>query len=181
LDSALSGTGKLRRRKTLRAKGSEEPDDSNGNSGRRNKPKNKVQMVQTALGQLPAIILIGMFHLMIGIPFGVSYFPVGWRNDVSLDDMGGNNSTTSGGGGNDEDSIHGPFPLPGKEGKFILTISQFCYACNRRCLSNNGPQFPVGLRCYSAGYQVFSVRVHFGPNRIHLNVQFSKLHQHPNG
>jgi hypothetical protein len=30
--------------------------------------------------QIPAIILIGMFHLMIGIPFGVSYFPIGWTS-----------------------------------------------------------------------------------------------------
>jgi len=35
----------------------------------RNSP---IQTIQAALGQVPAIVLIGMFHLMIGIPFGVS-------------------------------------------------------------------------------------------------------------
>ena len=53
--------------------------------------------------QIPAIALIGIFHLMIGIPFGVSYFPVGWRpmDNAQIVDTGGD--------------VAGPFPLPGKE------------------------------------------------------------------
>ena len=30
-------------------------------------------------GKIPAVALVGLLHLMIGIPFGVSYFPVEWR------------------------------------------------------------------------------------------------------
>src|SRR5210317_2305731 len=36
--------------------------------------------VERAASQLPAIALVTLFHLMVGIPFGVSYFPVGWRS-----------------------------------------------------------------------------------------------------
>lgn len=46
-------------------------------------------LLYAAIGQIPAIVLIGVFHLMIGIPFGVSYFPIDWgdnivRNKVAL-------------------------------------------------------------------------------------------------
>jgi SulP family sulfate permease len=60
------------------------------------------------LGQIPAIALIGMFHLMIGIPFGVSYFPMSWSPYVEeASDEGG------------------PFPLPGKE---ALGIRMFLFS-----------------------------------------------------
>jgi hypothetical protein len=60
------------------------------------------------LGQVPAVALIGMFHLMIGIPFGVSYFPVSWSPllEEASDDGG-------------------PFPLPGKE---ALGIRMFLFS-----------------------------------------------------
>jgi SulP family sulfate permease len=61
-----------------------------------------------ALGQIPAIALIGMFHLMVGIPFGVSYFPMDWSPYVE--------EAT-------EDA--GPFPLPGKE---ALGIRMFLFS-----------------------------------------------------
>ena len=35
-------------------------------------PRHWAQSIQAGMGQIPAIVLIGMFHLMIGIPFGVS-------------------------------------------------------------------------------------------------------------
>jgi hypothetical protein len=60
------------------------------------------------LGQIPAVALIGMFHLMIGIPFGVSYFPVSWS--PLLDEA------------SDEG---GPFPMPGKE---ALGIRMFLFS-----------------------------------------------------
>lgn len=68
-----------------------------------------------ALSQLPAIMLIFLFHLMIGVAFGVSYFPIGWRNgeQESL-----SNADTA-------DDIRGPFPLPGKE---ALGIRMFLFA-----------------------------------------------------
>lgn len=60
------------------------------------------------LGQVPAVALIGMFHLMIGIPFGVSYFPVSWS---PLAEEASDNG--------------GPFPLPGKE---ALGIRMFLFS-----------------------------------------------------
>jgi SulP family sulfate permease len=62
-------------------------------------PENKKRLFRDALGQIPAIALIGMFHLMIGIPFGVSYFPISWSPGAS----------------EEGDGNGGPFPLPGKE------------------------------------------------------------------
>jgi SulP family sulfate permease len=60
------------------------------------------------LGQVPSIALIVMFHLMIGIPFGVSYFPISWSSHVD-------EATDS----------EGPFPLPGKE---ALGIRMFLFS-----------------------------------------------------
>ncbi len=57
-----------------------------------------------ALHQIPAIALIAMFHLMIGVPFGVSYFPIGWRE-------GGGNAEDN----VDDDDVHGTFPIVGKD------------------------------------------------------------------
>jgi len=80
-----------------------------------------------ALGQVPADALIGMIHLMIGIPFGVSYFPVGWRSSAGGGHGGDGDSSGSGGGeSTDEDpSVQGPFPLPGKE---ALGIRMFLFS-----------------------------------------------------
>lgn len=73
-----------------------------------------LQCISKAAGQIPAVLLIGMFHMMIGIPFGVSYFPIGWRagsgKDVSSEDT---------------DGVNGPFPLPGKE---ALGIRMFLFS-----------------------------------------------------
>mgnify|MGYP005855224443 CR=1 FL=1 len=88
-------------------------------------------------GQIPAIALIGLFHLMIGIPFGVSYFPVGWRPMDSTGDAGGGD-------------VAGPFPLPGKEavgirmflfstavGQLVFTLqSQFHNAIGLQMVEN---------------------------------------------
>jgi len=68
--------------------------------------KTSASYIFKVLGQIPAIALIGIFHLMVGIPFGVSYFPMYWSShpgDTSFDD--------------DTSSIHeaGQFPVPGKE------------------------------------------------------------------
>lgn len=69
-------------------------------------PTNRTrEAVRNAIGQIPAILLIGMFHLMIGIPFGVSYFPVGW---VSTNEEGGRHLL-------EQQDVNGPFPLPGKQ------------------------------------------------------------------
>jgi hypothetical protein len=60
------------------------------------------------LGQIPAIALIAIFHLMIGIPFGVSYFPMSWSPYVQ-----------------EASEEEGPFPLPGKE---ALGIRMFLFS-----------------------------------------------------
>eukprot|EP00977_Amphora_coffeiformis_P011092 scaffold2655_cov179-Amphora_coffeaeformis.AAC.25 len=91
-------------------------------------------------GQIPAIALIGLFHLMIGIPFGVSYFPVGWRpmDNTQMDGAG------------DGGDVAGPFPLPGKEavgirmflfstavGQIVFTLrSQFHNAIGLQMVEN---------------------------------------------
>ena len=78
------------------------------------------------LGQVPAIALIGMFHLMIGIPFGVSYFPVNWGRGGS-----GNNSIKHVNNNTEQfqdyskDFSGEPFPIPGKE---ALGIRMFLFS-----------------------------------------------------
>jgi len=92
--------------------------------------------VWKAFGQIPAILLIVMFHLMIGIPFGVSYFPIGWQeanyastNEDSADDF-----------------VKGTFPLPGKEALgirmflFSTFIGQFIFT------AMSGFVNPIGLQ-----------------------------------
>jgi SulP family sulfate permease len=71
-------------------------------------------------GQVPAVIIMGLFHLMIGIPFGVSYFPIGWSSSGSSV-ADGDTSTED----PSLDGIHGPFPLPGKE---ALGIRMFLFS-----------------------------------------------------
>ena len=69
--------------------------------------------LRRTVGQMPAILLIGLFHLMIGIPFGVSYFPIGWRSaDAQQQDA-------------EAGDVQGPFPLPGKE---ALGIRMFLFS-----------------------------------------------------
>lgn len=104
--SAISASSVHRRRKTLQE---HLPMDQNDVQKR----ENPSRLLQNALGQVPAILLLLIFHLMIGVPFGVSYFPIGWRNGVSVADSWGNSTNT---GGSKNDAIYGPFPLPNKEG-----------------------------------------------------------------
>jgi hypothetical protein len=78
-----------------------------------------VHYLRHTFGQIPAIALIGIFHLMIGIPFGVSYFPMYWNShpgsDTHVEKM--NDDGTDEGGG---------FPIPG--GKEALGIRMFLFA-----------------------------------------------------
>lgn len=62
-----------------------------------------------AFRQVPAILLIGIFHLMIGVPFGVSYFPMQWTSRSS---SGPDESSPI---ELDGDLPEGEFPIPGKE------------------------------------------------------------------
>lgn len=79
------------------------------------------QHIERAASQIPAIFLVTLFHLMVGIPFGVSYFPVGWRPSSS---SGGNDDDVE--SENDQGFImDGAFPLPGKE---ALGIRMFLFS-----------------------------------------------------
>ena len=83
------------------------------------------QRLRTIVGQLPAILLIAMFHLMIGIPFGVSYFPVGWRSDLSTTAMQDEDDSSLATTSTTTWMIHGPFPVAGKE---ALGIRMFLFS-----------------------------------------------------
>ena len=76
--------------------------------------------IEKAASQLPAVALVTLFHLMVGIPFGVSYFPVGWRSSTSAV---GNDVSLS----KDEDGfiMDGAFPIPHKE---ALGIRMFLFS-----------------------------------------------------
>ena len=40
----------------------------------------KWQCLEKSASQIPAIVLVTIFQLMVRIPFGVSYFPIGWKS-----------------------------------------------------------------------------------------------------
>jgi SulP family sulfate permease len=87
--------------------------------------------VSAILSQVPAIVLIGMFHLMIGIPFGVSYFPIGWSSVAVV---------------SDDDDVNGAFPVAGKE---ALGIRMFLFSTIIGQLAfsmTSGFNNPIGLQ-----------------------------------
>uniref|UniRef100_A0A7S2GZ62 Cyclic nucleotide-binding domain-containing protein n=1 Tax=Helicotheca tamesis TaxID=374047 RepID=A0A7S2GZ62_9STRA len=69
-----------------------------------------------AVHQVPAVLLLCLLNLMISIPFGVSYFPIGWR---ASDDADGGNSNDI------KDEVDGAFPIPGKQ---ALGIRMFLFS-----------------------------------------------------
>eukprot|EP00804_Cyclotella_cryptica_P014085 CCRYP_021209-RA/>CCRYP_021209-RA protein AED:0.08 eAED:0.08 QI:197/1/1/1/1/0.85/7/2039/477 len=83
--------------------------------------------LQRAASQVPAIALVTLFHLMVGIPFGVSYFPASWKSSsnsmtLSASGEGENVESTEYHGGF---VLDGNFPLPGKE---ALGIRMFLFS-----------------------------------------------------
>ena len=60
------------------------------------------------MSQLPAIAIASLLNLMMAIPFGVSYFPIGWSSGNPMD--AGDQQLEV-----DSDGVSGSFPLPGKE------------------------------------------------------------------
>ncbi|MGK3741628.1 MAG: hypothetical protein ACI90V_008481 [Bacillariaceae sp.] len=89
-----------------------------GDNGNADKSSAIMAVITEALHQIPAIALIGIFHLMVGIPFGVSYFPMYWSSHPGDTDIGG--------GGIEEDHHdEGKFPIPGKE---ALGIRMFLFS-----------------------------------------------------
>ena len=83
----------------------------------------RTSWMKQILGQIPAIALICIFHLMIGIPFGVSYFPIGWRANYHNSNHPTPTSINSTAVLSNDD-INGPFPIPGKE---ALGIRMFLF------------------------------------------------------
>lgn len=84
--------------------------------------KSSMTSITKVVSQIPAIALIGIFHLMVGIPFGVSYFPMYWSShpgDASFTSISGTNVDSS--------SFHeeGQFPIQGKE---ALGIRMFLFS-----------------------------------------------------
>lgn len=78
--------------------------------------KSSFHCIQSALHQIPAISLITIFHLMIAVPFGVSYFPVGWKARHGVESSESDQ---------DNDGVNGEFPIEGKE---ALGIRMFLFA-----------------------------------------------------
>lgn len=83
----------------------------------------KWSLLQGAASQIPSIALVTLFHLMVGIPFGVSYFPVSWRSSNPSVAVSDSNDTLP----EDRDGfvLEGTFPLPGKE---ALGIRMFLFS-----------------------------------------------------
>lgn len=84
----------------------------------------KWNCLQRSASQIPAIALVTLFHLMVGIPFGVSYFPVSWKSSAPTAAMSAGEddaeSTTDHGGF----VLDGNFPLP----KEALGIRMFLFS-----------------------------------------------------
>jgi hypothetical protein len=70
---------------------------------------------QALIQQTSAVAVVALLNMMISIPFGASYFPIGWRAE--------------GGGEDDDDTdaddVHGVFPIAGKQ---ALGIRMFLFA-----------------------------------------------------
>jgi len=75
--------------------------------------------------QIPAIALITLFHLMVGIPFSVSYFPVGWKSSSSTAAVSVEGDDFVPGADDGGFVMDGTFPLPGKQ---ALGIRMFLFS-----------------------------------------------------
>lgn len=85
-------------------------DDTNGEThfqelkeNIRQETHKKCSPCNDLLGQIPAITIASLLNLMMAIPFGVAYFPIGW---------GGGDERPA---GQEDETVAGSFPLPGKE------------------------------------------------------------------
>eukprot|EP00551_Chaetoceros_affinis_P009596 CAMPEP_0203676618 /NCGR_PEP_ID=MMETSP0090-20130426/25110_1 /ASSEMBLY_ACC=CAM_ASM_001088 /TAXON_ID=426623 /ORGANISM="Chaetoceros affinis, Strain CCMP159" /LENGTH=1010 /DNA_ID=CAMNT_0050543211 /DNA_START=44 /DNA_END=3076 /DNA_ORIENTATION=- len=108
---------------------------SNGNNEQKKQVQNTPlfssscsQKFLNAFHQLPAVALIAMFHLMIGIPFGVSYFSIGWKEQTEFYEASTNSTAAAETSANpplNADVINGPFPIHGKN---ALGIRMFLFS-----------------------------------------------------
>lgn len=75
----------------------------------------KGNIIQRIASQIPAIVIVSVLNCMVGIPFGASYFPVGWSSSSSSSDAGADDSGGDMSDGVIDDVVSGNFPLGGKE------------------------------------------------------------------
>jgi SulP family sulfate permease len=75
-----------------------------------------ISMWEHVLNQATSVAVISLLNIMIAIPFGASYFPVGWKANGAEEQQTGEQ---------DEDDVHGMFPLQGKQ---ALGIRMFLFA-----------------------------------------------------
>lgn len=76
-------------------------------------------IVQRIASQIPAVLIVSVLNCMIGIPFGASYFPVGWSSSSSVADTGAPSSAEG------DDDVSGDFPLGNKE---VLGLRMFLFS-----------------------------------------------------
>ena len=76
-------------------------------------------IVQRIASQIPAILIVAVLNCMIGIPFGASYFPVGWSSSSSVADPGAPSNAEG------DDDVSGDFPLGQKE---VLGLRMFLFS-----------------------------------------------------
>ncbi|KAL3942613.1 MAG: hypothetical protein SGBAC_003214 [Bacillariaceae sp.] len=94
-----------------------------------------ISKFEQILNQTTAVAVVCLLNIMISIPFGSSYFPVGWKPD-------GDMSTEEG----TDDEIHGNFPIAAKQALgirmflFATLIGQFAFTFSSKFTN------PVGLQ-----------------------------------
>ena len=76
-------------------------------------------IVQRIASQIPAVLIVSVLNCMIGIPFGASYFPVGWSSSSSVADTGAPSNAEG------DDDVSGDFPLGNKE---VLGLRIFLFS-----------------------------------------------------
>ena len=76
------------------------------------------------LQQASAVAVVALLNIMVSIPFGASYFPIGWKADNG-DLLSTTTTVDEGSGSGGSGDLDGLFPLPGKQ---ALGIRMFLFA-----------------------------------------------------
>ena len=107
-----------------------------------NKPQSgTLAILSNIVQQASAIAVVGLLSIMISIPFGASYFPIGWAEGSTEDGSSSPTEATVIDG-----DISGTFPLPGKQ---ALGIRMFLFATMMGQLAftfSSKFENPVGLQ-----------------------------------
>jgi Sulfate permease family len=107
-------------------------------------PSATLAILSNMIQQASAIAVVGLLSIMISIPFGASYFPIGWAEGNAASDDN-NDSHVTDGTAVDGD-ISGSFPIPGKQ---ALGIRMFLFATMMGQLAftfSSKFENPVGLQ-----------------------------------